>query len=373
MPISGIKSITCVLVFAILSLTAWSDEQIGSEQPLIEPNTSFEIGGPDRVELWQTFEIGELGDPTSFPPLLTAIELAIFCPSAVPLMEIYNGSWLNPVRRSYVERNRGAIRDPRPNLERFELTTPIEHRVIESYAIRIRLVDSPPNETCTISGGTFDNSDPQVTLYISDANQEIFDDFRDYFDRRDIEMAYRALVDVPSDPPPSEFCDVAYSGSAIGGPPELPEEIPLCRCFEDPLLFELRCGYMSSDFFLLSRHPWPLELGQSYKETWEFRPFKALAAPVKLRLEGGDLSKPIEKDFKSQTSKSLIEKFEVKRVYGGPDADKLGTSSLTFRRDDLSEQTFNLSPPINLEALRQKVSDDLKAPRTNLQREKRKD
>lgn len=373
MPISGIKCITCLLFFAILALTAWSAEEIGSEQPLIEPNTSFEIGGPDRVELWQTFEIGEYGDPTSFPPLITAIEIAIFCPSALPLMEIYNGSWLNPVRRSYVERNRSAIRDPRPRLERFELTTPIEHRSRQSYAIRISLLNPQPNETCTISGGAFGNPDPQVHLLINDANQQIFENFGDYFDRRDIEMAYRALVDVPSAPTPPEFCEVAYSGSSDRPPPELPKDLPLCRCFEDPFLFEMRCGYLASDFFLLSRIPWPLEIGQSYKETWEFRPFKALSAPVKLRLEGGNLSKPVEKDFKSKTSKTFIEKFEVKRVYGGPDADMLGTSSLTFRRDDFSEQTIKLSSPMNLDALRQKVPGDLKAPRTNLQREKRKD
>lgn len=373
MKVSEIKFFICISFFALLSLTAWSDEEIGSEQPLIEPNTSFEIGGPDRVELWQTFEIGEYGDPTNFPPLLTAIELAIFCPSATPLIEIYNGSWLNPVRRSYVERNRSAIRDPRPRLERFELTTPIEHRVRQSYAIRISLLNPQSNEICTISGGTFDNSDPQVRLSINDANQDIFDDFDDYFDRRDIEMAYRALVDVPSDPTPSEFCEVAYSGSAIGGPPELPEDLPLCRCFEDPFLFEMRCGYLASDFFLLSRIPWPLEVGQSYKETWEFRPFKALAAPVKLRLEGGDLSKPIEKDFNSKSSKFLIEKFEVKRVYSGPDVDKLGASSLTFERGDLTVQTIKLSPSIQSDALHQKILDDVKAPRPNLQSEKRKD
>lgn len=367
---SIIKLVCAVIATATLlsSVNAKAQEVVGVEQPVIEPNTGFVIGGRDRIEIWQTFAIGRLGVMNDLPPVLSAIELAIFCPDSIPLIEIYEGSPLDPERVSYVEIDRSNIRDPFGNLKRFELSTPFEYDLARSYAIRISLENSTPGKICTIQGGTFNNSDPNVTLLVRDSSQTIWDNFYDFFDRRDIEMAYRALVRDPIQPQPG-LCEIANGSNPDVEPAEIPEDIPVCRCFEDPFLFELRCATITSDFFLLQRSPWPLQPGQAYEETWEFTPITPLKAPVTISVDGSGISPPITKQFKPGSSKLSTERLSIKRVAGKDLSPKMGSASITYQDASQSEKVLTIVPPKSANDLKRLQAPDTQATSHSLRKE----
>ena len=348
MPI--LRSIFVAFIFASIPFRfdAIAQESVALDHPQIEPGTAFEIGGQKRIEIEQSFQMGRIGG-TPIPPILTAIELAIYCDGTAPLIEVYKTA--TGRRESYVSVRAADVADPNPTLKRYPLQTPFEHAFLGDYTIRISMANSNPRKTCTIGGGATDNPDPQATLRVRDAANREWVLFHEYFDTPQIDMAYRVLVSEPAPPPAPTpgVCQIAGGLNTVN----IPNELSICRCFEDPDAFEFRCAIMTSDFFLLQRSPFPAPLDKPFEEVWEFMPLTKLDGPVTISLESADVSQPLSKTFGQGIKQGEVEKWSVKRSLGDETDFLNAKASLIYKGFEAEDIAVDIKRPVERQTLDQ--------------------
>lgn len=128
------------------------------------------------------------------------------------------------------------------------------------------------------------------------------------------DLAFFTLMEDAGAPGPSANRCIGFTA---GGPTPLPfsDDLPICRCLEDPGLNEWRCRLMHPDFFMVRRIPLPPfnAAPDLVAEEWAFTPLKKLDGPVRMTVPGAFGKKPIIHEFGGRSKPDGFEYFSVSR------------------------------------------------------------
>ena len=124
------------------------------------------------------------------------------------------------------------------------------------------------------------------------------------------DLPFATLMDDPGSGGSSRGpCIAQTSGGAV--PTPIDYFTPACRCFEDLIINEFRCGIIHPDFVIVRRIPFPLTPGRSYTETWQFTPITGLDGAVRMRISGGGLAQ--EQKFQ-WSAKGASRRTQIRRI-----------------------------------------------------------
>ena len=171
-----------------------------------------------------------------------------------------------------------------------------------------------------------------------------------FFDARPNLPGWQTNDDIPNSPRDLAFFTLMAGGiiapgrdnciAADGQVLPFSRDVPACRCFEDRILLEMRCGLLHPDFFISRNFPSPFEAGRPFEQVWEFHPLKDLDGPVRVYISGGGLTNATEFVFASKGGNSGPESFVVKGV--APEAGQTidGLAVIIYDMKDAQSEYF---------------------------------
>ncbi len=92
-----------------------------------------------------------------------------------------------------------------------------------------------------------------------------------------LELEVKVPASPAGRPPPEPPCRVDRFGAL-----PFPSWIPFCRCLQNDLARELRCGFLHPDLVLERRIPWPIPVGESFAAKWSMTPLRPLEGEVSI-------------------------------------------------------------------------------------------
>lgn len=321
------KFLAGLAALAVCGADAGAAEIVDQSQPAVDLSRGhLGVGGDVEQKLAQTFVAGVTGDLVALRLPITGcdrgdlvLEIRVAGPGGGPDGSLLNTTRVDPA----LAPGSGAA------LHEFRLSAPLRIRAGASYAFTARM--DPLTAFCNYAhsplgidlyaGGEFffeSNSNPPGWVASASTSGET-------------DLAFETIVETGSGPVAASGRNCLIPGGPAGGIP-IPETLPVCRCLRDAGLREFRCAFLHPDFLAIRRTPWPIDLGRPYTETWEILPLTKLAAPIGVRLEGGNISQPINLLFKGVSRKSL----QARAVtLTGPDkaADLKGSALLTVGKE----------------------------------------
>ena len=279
---------------------------VDQEQAMIDAAAGFlGIGGDSEQKLAQSFTVGVDGD-------LAGLRLPIAgCGGGdlvITVRQMVGGRPTGPVLRTLTV---GAADVPfeYTGFTDFLFDTPLPVRAGDVLAFTIE----------TVGAGSF-------CSYATPPSGDLYSRGEGFFDARPNPPGWEAFKGFPTGPQDLPFatlmddpvsggggsarnCIAQTSGGAVPTPIDF--YTPACRCFEDVILHEFRCGFLHPDFFIVRRIPFPIPPGRGYTETWQFTPITHLDGPVRMRISGGGLAQ--EQKFQ-WSAKGASRRTQIRRI-----------------------------------------------------------
>ena len=92
----------------------------------------------------------------------------------------------------------------------------------------------------------------------------------------DLDVVLPTLSDGWLPPPPP--CEIRGTTPAF----PFPAFVPVCRCLQDDVVRELRCGLLLPDLRLERTIPWPIPFGESFSVKWSLTPLRQIENAVSI-------------------------------------------------------------------------------------------
>lgn len=277
---------------------------IDQQQPRIDRDAGFLGLGTDvHQKLAQTFRVGRTGE-------LIALDLPIGCAgkAAIEIVEQVDGK---PEGRVIGRGEFSGDTLDTPGFRTVSLSAPVSVTVGDEIGFSLERIDGECNYATAPVGDTYARGQG---FFDARPNPPGWVSFKE-FPGTPQDLAFKTIMaGAPSRP---DACiAVGITDETTGKWLELPisRDTPICRCFEDPTLREMRCGVLHPDFFIHEIRPWPLTPGKPYDVKFEFTPLSQLDGPVKMHLEGGGISKPRSVVFGYKSKPGLSETAVVRHV-----------------------------------------------------------
>ena len=288
-----------VVASLVAAAAAHADFIVDQSNVGLSPSTlALAIGGDSHQRLAQTFTVGSTG-------LLAKVRLPLACSDGTLWIDVVeqsiSGLPEGPLlRRTTVpaESIRAELPTPRTLIDIF-LPVPLEVTVGD----RLALVLTNETGSCDLARGVAGETYGGGEGYFESLPNPpgwVDIDFGGSLPGEPSDLAFQTLMEVDGSGSPP--CNVW--GVPSDDPLPIPADLPICRCLRDQGLREFRCTLLSSDFFAIRRIPWPLELDESYTETWEVLSLTEFVSVLDLDLERFGAGNPIELSF-SGKKKSL--------------------------------------------------------------------
>ncbi|MEQ1929822.1 MAG: hypothetical protein ABL957_04710 [Parvularculaceae bacterium] len=279
------------------------------------------IGGASRQELAQTFTVGLSGP-------LVKLRLPLACESGELTIDIVALSAGLPTgasrgRTTVAATSVRRVHPTPPSFIDIALAAPIAVTAGERLAFVLRnatgecaVSRAEAGETYAAGDGYFISLPDGPSWRSLDLDGILAPDPADHL--------FQTAIDAPAPPPATSSGCIVLPGS--GG---RPVDLPICRCLRDEGLREFRCALLNPDFFAIRRIPWPLPLDTPYTETWEVLPLTKLKGPIGVKLEGANISKPIDLSFAGKSQRVLISR-PVKLSAPAKAADIKGLATISY-------------------------------------------
>jgi hypothetical protein len=296
-----IRNLLAVLIgFAMSSEGAGAAEVVDQSQPAVDLSRGYlGVGGGVEQKLAQTFTSGVDGDLVALRlPIVgcsrgdLVLEIRVAGPSGGPDGALLTTTRVDPALAPVS----GAA------LHEFRLSAAVRIRAGARYAFIARM--DPSTASCSYAhsplgtdlyggGEHFFESNANPPGWVTSVSTS-----------GEFDLAFETVVETGVGPVAASGRNCLIPSAPAGGLP-IPESLPVCRCLRDGGLREFRCALLHPDFLAIRRTPWPIDLGRPYTETWEILPLTKLSAPIGVKLEGGNIPKPIDLAFKGLSRKSV--------------------------------------------------------------------
>lgn len=312
---------------------------VDQEQAMVDASAGFlGVGGDEEQKLAQSFTVGVDGD-------LAGLRLPIIgCGSGdlvITIRQIIGGRPGGPALRT--------LTVP-PSDVPFTFTGFTDFFFATSLAVNAGDVLAFTVET--VGDGSF-------CSYATPPNGDLYARGEGFFDARPNPPGWEAFKGFPTGPQDLPFAtlmdDPGTGGSArnciaqtSGGAVPTPIDFytPACRCFEDLIANEFRCGFLHPDFFMVRRIPLPLPPGRSYTETWQFTPITRLDGPVRMRISGGGLAQ--EQKFE-WSAKGASRRMQVRRLKAIAPKEAIDAKGLAIVEYDMKDAQSELQKAFSID------------------------
>ena len=315
---------------------------VDQEQPLIDSSAGFlGIGGDSEQKLAQSFTVGFSGS-------LVGLRLPIAgCGSGelvIELREMDGGNPTGPVIRT-IRVSPADVSFSFAGFTDFFFPAPLPVNAGDVYAFTVRTEGdgsfcsyaTPPSGELYPRGSGFFDARPNPPGWVT---------FKE-FPEGPQDLPFFTLMDDPAGGGSSENCVAQTSGGAV--PLPIDAATPVCRCFEDLIFNELRCGILHPDFFIVRRIPFPLPPGRDYVERWQFTPLTDLDGPVYLSISGGGLQQGQKFEFKSRPGARRTMTRSLKAIAPKEALDVKGLAVVNYEMKDAQsefEKAFGIDTTI---------------------------
>ena len=304
------RIITAVVAASMAALTsAHAAYELDQSQTSVAgpETTTLAIGGDVEQVLAQTFRVGHSGP-------LAAISAPVGCQSGELIIDIVelSGDLPSGIRRGGTTRPAAELPVTPDAFQFIQLDASIPVSVGDRLGIVFRnetgecgIKRSPPGDHYAEGDGFFESA-PEFAGW-----QKI--DFDGLLPDEGGDLPFKTYIKVPDTPRDNRCVAVGVTDPNTGEWLVLPigADTPACRCFEDSVARELRCGVLHPDFIMVRRVPLPLIAGKKFTEQWDFTPLTDLDGPVRMTLKGGGLYKPVYRDFGYKAEQGQTETFKV--------------------------------------------------------------
>jgi len=227
------------------------------------------IGGNVQQRLAQSFKVGR-GGP------LSAVGLPVWCESGDLIIDIVELSAGEPSgsSRGQTVKPASEFGSAPAGFVTITLDTPISVATGEELAIVLRnetgecgIRRAPPGDSYADGHGWFESA-PNFAGWATL-------DLKGALPTESADLPFQTFINVPS---------VSDGGCFVPGFGNVPADpySGACRCFQDEVLRENRCGILHPDFYILREFPLQLNPGELYLETWTFTPLTQLDGPVRM-------------------------------------------------------------------------------------------
>lgn len=158
------------------------------------------------------------------------------------------------------------------------------------------------------------------------------------------DLPFFTLMDDPGTGGSARNCIAQTSGGAVSTPIDF--STPACRCFEDLIVNEFRCGFVHPDFVIVRRIPFPIPPGRSYIETWQFTPITRLDGPVRMRISGGGLANEQKFEF---SMKGASRRMQVRRLQAVAPKEAIDVKGLAVVEYDMKDAQSELQKAFGID------------------------
>ena len=338
---SLIQSVIALLGALALTSAADAAVMVDQEQAMVDASAGFlGIGGDSEQKLAQSFNVGVDGD-------LAGLRLPIAgCGGGdlvITVRQMVGGRPTGPVLRTLTVAA-ADVPFEYTGFTDFLFDTPLPVRAGDVLAFTVE----------TVGAGSF-------CSYATPPGGDLYSRGEGFFDARPNPPGWEAFKEFPTGPQDLPFATLMDDPSSGGGgsarnciaqtsggavPTPIDYYTPACRCFEDVILNEFRCGFMHPDFVIVRRIPFPVPPGRSYIETWQFTPITRLDGPVSMRISGGGFAK--EQKFE-WSMKGASQRTQFKRIPAMAPKEAIDVKGLATVEYDMKDAQSELQKAFSID------------------------